>query len=161
MTRRPSSGMRPRVEIQRSESQLGSIVVLIVKREPEETTAALRHMVRRTHDPAERYDSALRVLSATYYQRAKEFSDEMTALFGPSSETANRLLAARECILDFEQYNQRYRLPCSVRNLPDTDPAFQATYWHNSLFNPHLPRGISILAFTPDWARGQADPPVT
>ncbi len=117
-------------------------------------------MVRKTHDPADRYDSALRNLAEAYYQRAKEFSDEMTGLFGPGSEIASRVLAAKHCTLEFDQYNQRYRIPCKPRALAEDEPAFQATYWHNSLFNPSIPGSISILGFRPNWSAAEADPPV-
>ncbi len=40
------------------------------------------------------------------------------------------------------------------------EPAFQATYWHNALFNPALPGGLRVLAFQPDWARAEAEPGV-
>lgn len=158
---RPTTGMRPTVCVPDETHSRGAITVLIVKQSPEQSTAEFKHMVQRTHDPAERYKNALRALSATYYQRPAEFSDEMTALFNTSAQIVAQLLQAGECLLDFAQYNQRYRLCCAVRALPAADPAFQATYWHNSLFNPHIPADISVLAFRPDWARTQADPQVT
>ncbi len=109
--------------------------------------------------PAERYDGALKMLAAAYYQRPQEFSDQLTALFGSDSEIAERLLAAGRCLLAFEQYSQSYTLPCSVRALAEDDPAYQATYWHNALFNPALPGGVRVLGFQPDWARAEAEPP--
>ena len=155
---RPTAGMRPRVLV--GDDDLGPITVLIVKRDPAETTAQFRHMVRKTHDPAERYQGALKVLAAAYYQRPREFSDEMTALFGTGSALAERLLAAGRCRLDFAQYTQRYTIPCGLRTLPEGDPAYQATYWHNGLFNAALPGEVRVLAFTPDWAAADADPPI-
>ena len=157
---RPTSGMRPTVTLPDG-GVFGPMTVLLIKAEPEETTAQFRHLARKTHDPADRYAGALSVLAAAYYQRPREFSDAMTALFGPSSEIVRRLLAAGRCELDFEQYNQRYHIPCAVRRLGEHDPAYRATYWHNSLFNPNLPGGVQILAFRPDWARAGADPAVT
>ena len=46
-----------------------------------------------------------------------------------------------------------------MRNLPPEHPAFQATYWHNALFNPALPGSVRVLGFQPDWSRAEADPP--
>ena len=161
---RPTSGMRPTVvaasDEQNSDRPLARITVLIVKAEPEEVTAQFRHLVRKTQDPADRYDGALKFLAAAYYQRAHEFSDRLTALFGPDSEIVERLLAGGRCRLDFEQYSQRYRIPCRVHRLGEQEPAYQATYWHNSLFNPDLPGGVQVLEFRPDWARAEADPAV-
>ncbi len=157
---RPTSGMRPEVRLAAGAEPLGAITTLIVRREPREATAQFRHMVRKTQDPAERYDAALATLAAAYYQRPQEFSDELTALFGPAPDLADRLLAAGHCVLDFEQYSQRYRLPCAARKLGEAEPAFQATYWHNALFNPALPGGLRVLGFQPDWARAEAEPGV-
>ena len=129
------------------------------RKEDPRFTAQFRHMVRKTQDPAERYDAALKMLAAAYYQRPQEFSDQLTALFGPDSEIAVRTLTAGRCLLAFEQYSQSYTLPCSVRALDEDDPAFQGTYWHNALFNPALPGGVRVLGFQPDWGLAVADPP--
>jgi hypothetical protein len=157
---RPSEGMRPILEIPGAESPPVQITTLIVHLDPQVITAEFRHLVRRTQDPAERHKSALRLLSASYYQYPEDFSDRLTALFGPSTDLAAQLPLAGRCTLHFEQYSQRYRLPCGVRSLPEDDPAYQATFWHNSMFNPYLPAGVKILAFAPDWAEAEADPPV-
>lgn len=157
---RPSSGMRPYLTCSGQEKTPNQVTVLIVKAEPHETTAQFRHMVQKTNDPAERHDGGIRILSAAYYQKPEQFSDEMTALFGPGSSLVARMLHVGHCALDFEQYNQRYRLPCAVRQLTQSDPAFQATYWHNSLFNPALPGDICVVGFRPDWSAAHADPPV-
>ena len=152
--------MRPYLTYGSKEETRSQVTVLIVKAEPHETTAQFRHLVQKTNDPAERYNSGLRILAAAYYQKPDEFSDEMTALFGPGSSLAARVLQVGHCALDFEQYNQRYRLPCAVNQLTASDPAFQATYWHNSLFNLALPGDVCVVGFRPDWSVARADPPV-
>lgn len=157
---RPTAGMRPAVSLAGQTEATGEITVLIVPHAPQETTAEFRHIVRRTHDPAERYKSALKILAASYYQYPQDFSDELTALFGPGSALAEHLLGDGHCRLGFEQYSQRYALPCQVRALPESAPAFQATLWHNSLFNAGIPAGVQILGFQPDWATAEADPQV-
>ncbi|MEM7225200.1 MAG: hypothetical protein AAF495_19635 [Pseudomonadota bacterium] len=157
---RPGEGMRPGVVLAGGERPIARITVLVVRRDPEESTAQFRHIVRATKDPAERYKNALKVLSATYYQRARDFSDEITALFGAESALADRLLRDQGCGLAFEQFSQRYRLPCQVRTIGQREPAYQATYWHNSLFNPNLPGDLRILGFKPNWAEAEAEPPV-
>jgi hypothetical protein len=157
---RPSSGMCPSVESQEEGSARAEIVILISQKNPSDTTAKFRHMVRKTHDPKERLEGAVKELSAAYFQYPEEFSDVMTALFGPTSGIANRLVEAGRGVLRFDQYSQKYTIPCQVDLLAETDPAWQATFWHNSLFNPNIPGGAKVLAFTPDWAEAQADPPI-
>ena len=149
---RPTLGMRPRVTLPPGETNQGHIVVLIRKKASQEVTNRFQHLVRRTRDPAERHDSALRFLAAAYYQRPDEFSDDMTALFAPRSVLVDRLVEATRCTLDFEQFDQHYRLRCQVKELAESDRAFQFTYWHNSLFNPAIPGDARVLGFQPDWS---------
>lgn len=156
---RPTAGMQPEAVVG-STTSLGRITVLIVPEESQETTAEFRHQVRRTHDPAERYKAALKILAAHFYQYPEDFSDCLTALFGPDSEIAQRLLMAGQALLKFEQYNQCYELPCRVSELPGSHAAYQATFWHNSLFNPRIPADSRVLGFEPDWAHAKAYPPV-
>lgn len=153
----PSDGMCPVCAID-GEGSLGNLVVLIGRTDSAEDIAKFRHMVRRTQDPRERREAAVREMSAAYFQHPDDFSDVMTALFGPHVAYADRLLDAGHCRLHFDQYAQTYDIPCSVRALTTDEPAWQATYWHNSLFNPNIPAGIRILAFTPDWAGAEARP---
>ena len=150
--------MRPSVSLRPGDSELGPITVLIRKKATQEVTAQLQHMVRRTRDPAERFESALRFLAAAYYQHPDEFSDEMTALFAPRSPLARRLFDAGRCTLDFEQYGQRYRLSCRIEALASSHPGFQFTYWHNSLFNPAIPGDAQVLCFKPSWSTSQNFP---
>lgn len=156
---RPSTGMCPSVELGDEGSARVEIVVLINQKDPADTTAKFRHMVRKTHDPKERLEGAVKELSAAYFQYPEEFLDVMTALFAPTSGVAARLVETGRCVLHFDQYSQKYIIPCHVDLLAESDPAWQATFWHNSLFNPNIPGGAQVLSFTPDWAEAQADPP--
>ena len=72
---RPSPGMRPELLLEDEGVLYDAVTVLLVKSAPRESTAEFRHMVRRTRDPRERYETAVRYLSATYYQRPEDFSD--------------------------------------------------------------------------------------
>ena len=116
-------------------------------------------MVRRTHNPAERRDSALKFFAERYYQEPRRFSDTLTASFPPDSGTAAKLLAHRECRLDFEQFGRRYRVYCTVRRLSENNPLREATFWHNLLFNPRLTVEYIILGFEPDWPKSDVEPP--
>jgi len=156
---RPGSGMRPTLSVA-GQGEIGPVNVQLLKREAEEETAELRHMVRKTHDPAERLKNGLRFLSSAYYQRPADFTDLLSGVFATDSELAAGLLELGECRLDFEQYGQRYRLHCRVRATASEEAGHQATYWHNHLFNPAMPGAVTVLEFRPDWSRSSADPAV-
>ncbi|MCZ6803199.1 MAG: hypothetical protein O7D86_04505 [Proteobacteria bacterium] len=153
---RPTPGMCPNIIID-EDTQLGQLVVLIIKQSPEAITAQFQHMVKKTQDPIERWESAIHLLSSAYYQDPKGFSDKMTALLGPGSAVCEKLIEAGKCILNFEQNNQRFSIPCAVVDLQSDDSFYQATFWHNSLFNPSMPGNVNILAFIPDWSESQAE----
>ena len=157
---RPSSGMRPRALGLSGGELAPAITLLILPRDLAETIHRFRHLARRTQDPAERFQKAIETLAESYFQRPREFSDQMTALFGPGSDLVARLLGAEGCVLEFAQFGQRYRLPCAVSELSPDQPQWQHTYWHNFLFNPALPPDPRILAFAPHWTEAEADPPL-
>ncbi len=141
------------------ESAAGSIVVLIVERDPSRATDQLRHICRQTQDPRARYTRGLGVLSTGFFQFPSNFSDAMTAQFEADSRMAARLLEAGHCTLVFEQFNQRYRIPCAVSELESDDASYQWTHWHNHLFSPRASPGGRVLAFEPDWEASVCDPP--
>lgn len=154
---RPIPGMMPQMRVEKTGESLGRIVIVIVPSFPEESTTQFRYIIRKTQDPAERYEKGLKILQSEYYQRPREFSDKLTALFDEHSPTAASLLEAERCTLDFEQYSQKYLIPCRVKALKPEDPAYQATYWHNHLFNPRMPHNARVLALVPDWPNANAE----
>ncbi len=143
--------MRPRALTPTGDEVSPGIIVLLVEAEPETSTTLFRHQYLKTQDPNERYARIIEILQASHFQRPAEFSDVMTALFGPGSGVAARLLTHGRCLLEFEEYSQGYRIPCAIAALDQNAAFFQATYWHNRMFNPNLPGDIQVLAFTPDW----------
>lgn len=155
---RPSEGMRPRVLARGGNEVMEGMSTVMILQDPDESTDFFRFQAQKTTDPKQVYDKALQYLQSTHFQKAKTFSDQMTALFARQSQVADALLSAGECMLVFSQFSQSYRMFCSVTNLTPADPAFEATYWHNRMFNANIPADIRILGFQPDWDSAQADP---
>jgi len=152
---RPSDGMRPRVTTVAGEAVADGIIVLISEIEPQDSTVQFRFQYLKTQDPNERFDKVLETLQGRYFQEPARFSDELTASFAPDSALAQRLVELGRCVLDFEQSDQGFRIPCAVRRLATTHPRYQATFWHNRLFNENLPPTAQVLMFTPDWAHAR------
>ena len=148
---RPSPGMRPRV-LDRAEREMAqALTVLIIPREPSESTAFFRFQAMKTADPRDLYERALAYLQADYFQKPEAFREELLAVLPNGSEVASALIAEGKCVLEFEQFSQAYRLPASVRELRRNDPAREAAIWHNRVFNPALPETVHVVAFQPDW----------
>lgn len=153
---RPSPGMRPRLLNRRGRELAQALTVLIVPRDASESTDFFRFQVMKNADPRDLYERALSFLQADYFQQPKTFSELMTAVLPQESPLAARLLQDEACVLEFDQFSQAYRLPCTVLVAPAGDPVREATLWHNRLFNPALPDDVLVLGFRPDWASAEA-----
>ena len=156
---KPSSGMQATVVL--GDKAYGPVNTGLVKKDSKEITSEFMHIVKKTHDPNQRQQSAIKLLSSVYYQHPKEFQNCITATFAVDSALAQALLDNGKCQLAFEQFNQKFDLQCKVADLSDTSSVYQTTYWHNRMFNPALPAKIKVLKFVADWELSSATPPVT
>lgn len=146
---RPSKGMCPRVLDGTGEEREPALTVLLAPKAPEESTAFFRFQVMRSADPREIYEKAMRYLQAEYYQDPKQFSDKLLATL-PGDAPLIDVLAGR-CVLEFQEGRHGFRVPCKVKALKDGHANRQAAIWHNRIFNPNLPDGVTVLSFKPDW----------
>ena len=155
---RPDDGIMPALHLPGAEAPMGHIITLMNKAPGYSVTAEMQHMAARTNDPAQRRDQAIRFFSATYYQKAAEFSDILTATFPPGSPGAAAIREAGEVRLVFDAYAQVFDLTCKVWWLAGHNPLYQSTMAHNRLFNPALHPETEVLGFEPDWGRSTSDP---
>ena len=155
---RPDDAVMPELTLPGASEPLGHVITVLSKGPAASKTPELQHMVRYTNDPAQRRDKALQFLSETYYQKPREFSDILTATFPPGSAGAKAIVAAGRCSLAFSAYNQRFDLRCTVLELTTGDALYEATWWHNLLFNPNLHPDTIVLGFKPDWEESMAQP---
>jgi hypothetical protein len=153
----PMPATRPRVTARTGTVIMPAMVVLLVPIEPAESTAFFKFQVQKFIEPVEVREAALSYLAADYFQLPELFSDEMTAVFGPASPTAARLLRSKVAILEFEQYSQRFRMLCRTRRIGVKEPARESSFWQARLFNANLPKNADVLGFKPDWKSAMAD----
>ncbi|WP_299847288.1 hypothetical protein [uncultured Roseovarius sp.] len=155
---RPDDAIMPAVILPDQDEPMGHIITVMSKSPAYSVTSELVHMSAKTNDPAQRRDTAIRFLSAGYYQNAVEFSDILTATFPPGSEGAAQIHQAGECRLIFDAYAQKFDLTCKVWRLAQHNLLHQATVAHNKLFNPALPPDTEVLGFEPNWKDSSSDP---
>ncbi len=155
---RPDDGITPALFLPDETEPLGHIITLLNKSPGYSVTPELRHMAKKTNDPAQRREQAIRFFSATYYQKAAEFSDILTATFPPGSPGAETIRQAETVRLRFDAYSQVFVLRCRVWRLAPHNPLHQATLAHNCLFNPALPADTEVLGFEPDWDASTSEP---
>ena len=152
-----SGAIVPSVSVTDAEGDkvVGEVITILSKKAEYEVTNEFRHIYRKTFDPGERVTSALKLLGEYYYQASHEFSDQLTATFNPESQQASSLVAHGQCVMKYQQFTQGYKVKCKVQRLEKDDHLYQATFWHNVLFNPNLPRDVIILSFVPDWSESE------
>lgn len=157
---RPDDGITPALFLPGAAEPMGHIITLMNKTPGYSVTPELVHMAKKTNDPAQRRDQAIRFFSAAYYQKAAEFSDILTATFPPGSPGAATIREAQTVRLRFEAYAQVFDLTCRVWKLAAHNPLYKATMAHNSLFNPSLAPDTEVLGFEPDWDASTSEPEV-
>ena len=157
---RPEDAITPDLYLEGEDDPLGAVITIMNKSPGYSVTPEMQHMAAKTNDPALRRQSALTFFSATYYQKAAEFSDILTATFPPESPGAAKIREAGEVRLKFDAYGQVFDLTCKVWRLAAHNPLYQATVAHNKLFNPTFHPDTEVLGFEPIWDRSTSDPEI-
>ena len=155
---RPGDGVVASLTLPGESEPMGSIITVLSKAPMHSMIPELKHMVVQELDPSRRRNKALQFFSESYYSKHVEFSDLLTSTFPSKSEGAAIIMESGGCTLTFEAYNQRFELDCRVRRLSKNEPFYQATWWHNLLFNPTLKPDIEMLCFAPNWDQSSANP---
>lgn len=145
----PTAGMSAGVYSIAGGEEQSRINFLIVRKDPQERTDEFRHIVRKSPDSSEWVKNGLRILSELHYHEDNRFDNQLTALFSLDSEVAYALIKAGQCHLKFAQDSIEYAFDFDVSSLNQNDDKFEATYWHNRLFNPTLPGKVRVLGFNP------------
>ena len=146
---RPTPGMSAGVYSISGGEEQSHLNFLVIRKNPRERTDEFRHIVRKSPDSSQWVKNGLRVLAELHYHEDKEFDNQLTALFSLDSNLANALIEAGECHLKFTQDSIEHAFDFDVLSLNENDELFQATYWHNRLFNPALPGKVRVLGFKP------------
>jgi hypothetical protein len=146
---RPTAGMSAGVYSVKGGEEKGRMNFLIIRSNPRERTDEFRHVVRKSPDSSQWVKHGLSILAELHYHEDKEFDNQLTALFSLDSTLAYALLKAGECHLKFAQDSIEHAFDFDVLSLNEDEELFQATYWHNRLFNPTLPGKVRVLGFKP------------
>lgn len=146
---RPTAGMSAGVYAISVGEEQSRMNFLVVRKDPQERTDEFRHIVRKTPDSSQWIKNGLRILSELHYHEDGEFDNRLTALFSLESNLGYALTKAGQCHLKFAQDSVEHAFDFDVVSLNQDDELFQATYWHNKIFNPTLPGKVRVLGFNP------------
>src|SRR6476660_1126154 len=99
---RPSPGMRPRVLDTTGRELAPAVTVLLIPKEPEESTAFFRFQVMKSPDTSEVYERAFAYLQSDDFQTPESCSDRVVSVLPADSPLAVSLIATKECALEFD-----------------------------------------------------------
>ena len=153
---RPDDSITPTIYLKENTKPITKIITLIHKLPEYSALSELMHIARKTNDPSQRRDQAVKLLSASYYQKNREFTDVLTATFTPNSNLAETLISEGSCRLLFDAYSHKFESTFTVNKLERSEFLFRSTIIHNQLFNPNLHPETIILSFSPVWEENEA-----
>lgn len=146
---RPSVGMSAGVYPVSGGDEQSRMNFLILRRDSRQRTDEFRHIIRKTPDTSEWLKNGLRILAELHYHETDQFDRRLSALFSLDSALADALSKAGQCHLKIAEKSIDHAFDFDVSELAQDDDLFQATYWHNRLFNPTLPGQVRVLCFNP------------
>ncbi len=148
---KPDSSIIPLVHSPHGSWEAFPVITILCRKLHHSVTPEMHHMAKATNDPVQVRDKALKFFAERYYQQPEQFSDTLTATFDENSQNYKKLVQLDSCNLHFEVFNKSYTLACKMEWFSTRDYYWQATYWHNLLFNPNLAPTIKVVGFSPDW----------
>ena len=153
---RPDASITPTIYLKGNTKPITEIITLMHKLPEYSALSELMHIARKTNDPSQRRDQAVKLLSASYYQKHREFTDVLTATFTPNSNLAETLISEGSCRLLFDAHSHKFESTFTVNKLERSEFLFRSTIMHNQLFNPNLHPETIILSFSPGWEENGA-----
>ena len=152
---RPDQFMAPIVSTGGAGHPSFALVTVLCRSPDASVLPEMIHMAKKTHDPAERRRLAVEFMSASYFQRAGDFTGDLVACIPAASVYHSSLASSAQCRLEFRDGMHIYELPSGLARLPSGDREREECWWHNFLFNARLEPAAVIFAFRPDWSRSK------
>ena len=146
---KPSEGTIASIYDQKTNEEIADLRSVLIEKKCLNTAKMFEFMIKKTHDPEERFDKAVKFFASEYYNTPKNFDGSFTATFSYKSDLAKKILKKKKCNVQFFERDTGFNFNVSVSKLNKTNMKWMYTFWHNSFFNPVLNEDIDILYFNP------------
>jgi len=147
---KPSEGIIALILDNKSNKEIASLRSVLIEKNSLNTAKMFEFMIKKTHDPEERFSKAVKFFASDYYNTPKNFDGSFTATFSYQSDISRKILKKKKCNVQFFERDTGFNFDVSVSKLNKTDSKWLYTFWHNTFFNPGLNEEIDILYFCPD-----------
>ena len=147
---KPSEGTSALLLDLKTNEKISMIRSVLIEQNCLNTAKMFEFMIKKTHDPKERFSKAVKFFTSDYYNTPKNFDGTFTATFPLHSDLINKILNKKKCIVEFFERDTGFYFPVYISKLKKTDTKWKYTFWHNSFFNSELNNNIVILYFSPE-----------
>ena len=147
---KPSEGIKALILDNKSNKEIANLRSVLIEKNSLNTAKMFEFMIKKTHDPEERFSKAVKFFSYDYYNTPNNFDGSFTAAFSYQSNIAKKILKNKKYNVQFFERDTGFNFTVAVSKLNKKDSKWLYTFWHNSFFNPVLNEEIDILYFCPD-----------
>ena len=147
---KPSEGTSALLLNLKTNIEILTIKSVLIEKNCLNTAKMFEFMIKKTHDPEERFSKAVKFFASEYYNSPKNFDGSFTATFPFNSDLVRKILKKKKCNVQFFERDSGFYFPVNISKLKNTDPKWEYTFWHNSFFNTGLSNNIDILLFNPE-----------
>ena len=147
---KPSEGTSALLLDLKTNEKISMIRSVLIEQNCLNTAKMFEFMIKKTHDPKERFSKAVKFFASDYYNTPKNFDGTFTATFPLHSDLIKKILNKKKCIVEFFERDTGFYFPVYISKLKKTDTKWMYTFWHNSFFNSELNNNIEILYFSPE-----------
>ena len=141
---KPSEGTSALLLNLKTNIEILTIKSVLIEKNCLNTAKMFEFMIKKTHDPEEKFSRVVKFFSSEYYSNPKIFDGSFTAAFPENSEIVKKILKKKKCIVHFFERDTGFYFPVNIYRLKKSDPKWLYTFYHNSFFNPTLHYNINI-----------------
>ena len=147
---KPSDGTIATIYDKDSNDEITNLRSVLVEKKPLDSAKMFEFMIKKTHDPEERFLKAVKYFASEYFENSKIFNGSFSATFPNNSKIVKNLLKKRKLNVQFFETRTGFNFNVIVKKLKKNDPIWKFTFYHNYFFNSSLNDNIEILFFKPD-----------
>ena len=147
---KPSNGTVAQIIDKKTNYEIFSLQSILMEKNPLKTAQMFEFMIKKTHDPEERYLKAVQFFSSEYFEETKNFDGSFSATFSNNSSMLKKILNKKKLTVQFFEHTTGFNFSVNVSKLKKNEPEWMYTFYHNSFFNTDLRNNIEILLFIPE-----------
>ena len=147
---KPSEGTLASIYDRKSNEEITNIRSVLIEKDVANSAKMFEFMIKKTHDPEERYLKAVKYFASEYFENSNIFDGTFAATFPTNSKILKTLLKNKKLNVQFFESTNGFNFTVDVKKLKKSDPIWKFTFYHNCFFNSSLDDNIEILIFKPD-----------